>query len=147
MLASGPKSLAAGHIANFQTSPNVEYVQNSIRYLNNNLPQIRALLAPSILKFCKRQMADDPYVDCPDGMERIALSSVWDFVAIEELHIDFCEPNVREIKVLNLYRSCNWEFDDGLQWLIRNGEVLYSGPWNHYHVWQSAEQLDCGNYK
>lgn len=125
----------------------VDYVQNSIRYLNDNLPQIQALLAPSILKFCKQQMEDYPDVDYPDGMERIALSSVWDFVAIEELHIDFCEPDVRQVKVLNLYGSCNWEFEDGLQWLIRDGEVLYSGPWNDYHVWQPAEQFACGNYK
>lgn len=124
----------------------LQYIEKSINYFRTNILEIGTLLAPSILRFCKEQMDAYPDVDYPDGMALIDLSSVWDYVKIEELHIDNYKPNTRDMDVLNLYGSCNWEFDDGLQWLIRDGTVIYSGPWNNYNVWQPAEQLDCGNY-
>ena len=130
----------------YDPSIDFKYVEESICYFDRNISQIQSLLAPSILRFCKNQMKNYPDVDYPIGMECIDISSVWNFVKIEELHIDCYEPNLKDLKVLNLYGSCDWEFDDGLQWLIRDGKVIYSGAWNNYNVWQSADQLDCGNY-
>ena len=48
--------------------------------------------------------------------------------------LDIKLPNEPEIPVLNLSGGCDWQEDEGLQCLIKNGHVVYMGYWNDEDV-------------
>lgn len=51
-----------------------------------------------------------------------------------------------EINVLNLSGSCDWREDDGIQCLVKNGEVLYLGDFEVLNVWSDHSKNYYGNY-
>ena len=42
-----------------------------------------------------------------------------------------------DIPVLNLGGGCDWQEDEGLQCLVKNGHVVYLGGWNDLDIWRS----------
>ena len=52
-----------------------------------------------------------------------------------------------EINVLNLSGGCDWWEDEGLQCLVKNGEVIYLGYFENANVWQNDYSENYyGNY-
>ena len=51
-----------------------------------------------------------------------------------------------EINVLNLSGGCDWWEDEGLQCLIKNGEVTYLGYYDDRSVWHDHSEDHFGNY-
>ena len=49
--------------------------------------------------------------------------------------LDITIPKDPEIPVLNLSGGCDWQEDEGLHCLIKNGHVVYMGSWNDEDVW------------
>lgn len=47
------------------------------------------------------------------------------------------EPEDPDLPVLNLSGGCDWQEDEGLQCLIREGRVVYLGSWNDLDIWRS----------
>lgn len=43
-----------------------------------------------------------------------------------------------DIPVLNLGGGCDWQEDEGLQCLVKNGHVVYLGGWDDLDIWRSA---------
>ena len=47
---------------------------------------------------------------------------------------------------INLVGSCDWDEENGIQWLIKDDTVVYTGPWADLNIWYSHyEELIC-NY-
>lgn len=42
-----------------------------------------------------------------------------------------------DIPVLTLSGGCDWQEDEGLQCLVKNGHVVYLGGWNDLDIWRS----------
>ena len=59
--------------------------------------------------------------------------------------LDIKLPNEPESPVLNLSGGCDWQEDEGLHCLIKNGHVVYMGSWNDEDVWDE-HLLDDGQY-
>lgn len=59
--------------------------------------------------------------------------------------LDITIPKDPEIPVLNLSGSCDWQEDEGLHCLIKNGHVVYMGSWNDEDVWDER-LLNDDNY-
>lgn len=51
--------------------------------------------------------------------------------------LSISEPLDPDIPVLNLSGGCDWEEDECLQCLIREGQVVYLGGWNDLDIWRS----------
>lgn len=49
--------------------------------------------------------------------------------------LDIKVPREPGTPVLNLSGSCDWQEDEGLHCLIKNGRVVYMGSWNDEDVW------------
>ncbi len=65
----------------------------------------------------------------------------------ETLYID--EPPASAegpCKVLNLSGGCDWEEDEGIQCLVKNGEVIFLGGFNAWSVWRDYSRDYIGNY-
>ncbi len=59
--------------------------------------------------------------------------------------LDIKIPKDSEIPVLNLSGGCDWQEDEGLHCLIKNGHVVYMGSWNDEDVWDER-LLNDDNY-
>ena len=59
--------------------------------------------------------------------------------------LDIKLPKEPEIPVLNLSGGCDWQEDEGLHCLIKNGHVVYMGSWNDEDVWDE-HLLDDDKY-
>lgn len=72
------------------------------------------------------------------------------YFSFETLHIEALPESAEdfsEINVLNLSGGCDWQEDEGLQCLVKNGEVIYFGAYNAYSVWRDNYLQDyIGNY-
>lgn len=51
--------------------------------------------------------------------------------------LDIDAPEDPDLPVLNLGGGCDWQEDEGLQCLIREGHVIYLGSWNGLDIWHS----------
>lgn len=82
-----------------------------------------------------------PYDDLPDLLK---------YFRFDTLYID--EPprsiaGAPEMNVLNLSGGCDWWEDEGLQCMVRNGEVIYLGYFENANVWRNDCSEDYyGNY-
>ncbi len=81
-----------------------------------------------------------PYDDLPDLLQ---------YISFETLYIE--EPpksmaGASEIFVLNLTGGCEWWEDEGLQCLVRDGEVVYLGHFGNLSVWGDYSEMYIGNY-
>lgn len=81
-----------------------------------------------------------PYDDLPGLLQ---------YISFETLYIE--EPpesmeDAPEIKVLNLTGGCDWWEDEGLQCLMRDGEVIYLGYFADLSVWGDYSEMYIGNY-
>ncbi len=48
---------------------------------------------------------------------------------------------------INLGGSCDWDEENGIQWLIKDDTVVYVGPWDDLDIWYSPyEEDDICNY-
>ena len=59
--------------------------------------------------------------------------------------LDIKPPMDPEIPVLNLSGGCDWQEDEGLHCLIKDGHVIYMGSWNDEDVWDE-HLLDDDQY-
>ena len=57
---------------------------------------------------------------------------------MESGSLDIRIPKDLEIPVLDLSGGCDWQEDEGLHCLIKNGHVVYMGSWNDGDVWDEC---------
>lgn len=64
---------------------------------------------------------------------------------MEFVSLDVKPPMDPEIPALNLSGGCDWQEDEGMHCLIKNGHVIYMGSWNDEDVWDER-LLDDDKY-
>ena len=50
------------------------------------------------------------------------------------------------MKVLNLSGCCAWDEENGIQWLVIDGKVIYVGTWDDLSLWNSDLNNPITNY-
>jgi len=87
------------------------------------------------------------YYDEGEPFPHDNLLAMLQYFTFETLYIDtppaFTEDS---FKVLNLCGGCDWEEDEGIQCLVKNGEVIYVGGFNAWSVWRDYSKDYIGNY-
>lgn len=99
--------------------------------------------------FRKEEMEDYPNKDYPEGMDKIDNPlELLDYFSITELQIEmYANENVKEVRVLNLSGSCDWDEENGIQWLIKENKVVYAGTYDGLGIWDSPyEKNTLFNY-
>ncbi|GFI24492.1 hypothetical protein IMSAGC011_03293 [Lachnospiraceae bacterium] len=123
----------------FEKEVPMDYVEKQVEYL-------QALDEKVIQKMCyyadlfrKEEMEAYPDKDYPEGMDKINNPlELLDYFAITELQIEmYANENVKEVRVLNLSGSCDWDEENGIQWLIKEDEVVYTGAYDGLGIWDS----------
>jgi hypothetical protein len=133
----------------FEKEVPMDYVEKQVEYLQAIDEKVIQKMCYYANLFKKEEMEDYPDKDYPEGMDKINNPlELLDYFAIMELHIEmYANESVKEVRVLNLSGSCDWDEENGIQWLIKEDEVVYAGAYDDLSVWHSSyERNTLFNY-
>ena len=89
-------------------------------------------------------MENYPNKDYPPNMNQIDNPlEILDYISITDMQVEmYTSESAKEICVLNLSGSCDWDEENGIQWLIKEDEVVYAGAYNDVSIWHSFYEED-----
>jgi len=128
-----------------------EYAKKCLKYL----AEVDEELILQICKYAEFYLKDtlestsigELYYDEGEPFPHDDLPAMLQYFGFETLYID--EPPASEEtsgRVLNLYGGCDWEEDEGIQCLVKDGEVIFLGGFNAWSVWRDYSRDYIGNY-
>lgn len=130
-----------------ESDVSVEYAEKQVEYLNSMEEDIISEICKYSLLFCKEFMRAYPDIDYPEGMGEIENDKdILRFMSIDRLYVEHCKPENENVKVLNLSGCCAWDEENGIQWLIKDGKVIYVGTWDDLSLWNSDLNNPITNY-
>ncbi|HEX3045591.1 MAG TPA: hypothetical protein VHY08_12605 [Bacillota bacterium] len=99
------------------------YIEKCAGYLNSLSDEVIDRLCEASIRYCN---------DCCDTVnEQQEFKNVRDVIQlIQPNGLSIPEPKDENTPVINLELNCDWEEEHGMQWIIRDNEVLYVGPYN-----------------
>lgn len=123
----------------------LDYVYKNITYLNSINDSLMLELCKYSIKFCKTIMSDYPDVNYNPGLYNLKDTfDILNYMDIIRLKVDMYEDE--SISVLNLSGSCEWDKENGIQWLIKEDRLVYVGTWDDLNIWYSDLTDDLTNY-
>lgn len=125
-----------------------DYIEQQVQYLNSIDEKILREICINSIKFCKEEMKDYPEKEYARGLyDTISEKNIMNFMDIRKLRIDMYEDeDDKQSRVLNLSGSCEWDKENGIQWLIKNDEIIYVGRWEDLNIWYSDVNDPICNY-
>ncbi len=87
------------------------------------------------------------YYDEEEPFPHDDLLGMLQYFSFEILYIDEPPQSMNaSFEVLNLYGGCDWQEDEGIQCLVKKGEVIFLGGYNNFSVWKDYSKDYIGNY-
>ena len=126
-----------------------------IDYVNRQIEYLSSLDNKMIQKMCyyanlyrKDIMEECPDQDYPEGLEQIKDPlELWQYMGITSLKVDlYKHESEKEVRVLNLMGWCDWDEENGIEWLIKEDEVVYAGANDWVNIWYSPYEDNLFNY-
>lgn len=123
----------------------MEYVEKTAEYLNQlDGKKMDELFGYSLAYY------RDTIENYPDIIEDIDMDGVDDIDGIKE-HMEICSLTVNQPKNLskvglNLEGGCDWDEDNGIQWVLIGDEVVYVGVWRFEDIWYGDYKHADDNY-
>ena len=129
-----------------------EYVETCLQYLEKVDETLMLQICKYASYFLKDKLENTSIGDA-GGEEAFPYDNLLDlqqYFHFGILYIDAPPEPVAEtskVNVLNLSGGCDWWEDEGLQCLVKDGEVVYLGYFNGLNIWRSRYDEDyIGNY-
>lgn len=128
-----------------------EYIEKCLKYLE----EADEVLISRICRYAEfflKDMLENTSVGETGGGEAFPYDNRLDllkYIHFETLYIEAPPKSIAdssEIRVLNLAGSCDWQEDEGLQCLVRDGSVVYLGYFEDLSVWGDYSERYIGNY-
>jgi len=121
------------------------YVKKVANYLNKIDEKIMNKLVEYSIKYCNDMISNYPDVEYKKGLCNLKNPiDILNYLEVNRLKIDeFSDENSN---VLNLSGSCEWDRENGFQWLIRDDKILYVGAWDDLNIWLSPLDDKWSNY-
>ena len=122
-----------------------EYVAQSIRWL----AEVDEALVREICQYALYYLQDELESTSKGELLDEGIQHIQEPLEVLR-YMEFCSLDIKipkepEIPVLNLSGGCDWQEDEGLHCLIKNGHVVYMGSWNDEDVWDER-LLNDDNY-
>ena len=129
----------------FEKDIPIEYVHKVAEKLNELTEEMVCAICKYSVEYCldklddyedlEMDIEDDEFDDCLNILE---------YMEIEGLVVN--KPNNYEDIGINLEGSCDWDEENGIQWLIKDDQVVYVGPWSMLNIWRSPYENSMFNY-
>lgn len=115
-----------------------EYVAHSIRWL----AEVDEALVREICQYALYYLQDELESTSKGELLDEGIQHIQEPLEVLR-YMEFCSLDIKipkepEIPVLNLSGGCDWQEDEGLHCLIKNGHVVYMGSWNDGDVWDEC---------
>ena len=125
-----------------------KYIEQQVQYLNSIDEKILMEICIYSTKFCKTEMKEYPEKEYVRGLyDTVSAKDIMNYMDIRKLRIDMYEDeDDKEIRALNLSGSCEWDKENGIQWLIKDDEITYVGRWDDLNIWYSDVSDPICNY-
>lgn len=129
----------------------LEYAQKCLEYLQ----KVDEALILQICKYAQFYLEDllettsigELYYGDEEPFPHEQLLDMLQYICFEVLYIEEPAVPVKDSdRVLNLYGGCDWQEDDGIQCLVKNGEVIFLGGYNRFSVWEDFSKEKYFNY-
>ncbi len=124
----------------------MEYVEKTAEKLNTVTEEIMNTLFERSVIYCRSKLDMQPSLKRRIKLDKFSKpSDIMKYMEIDGLIVNL--PEDMSQVAINLEGSCDWEEEDGIQWLIRDDAVVYVGPWADIDIWYSKafEETLC-NY-
>ena len=122
-----------------------EYVHKVAERLNEFTEEIMCKICNYSIRYCldKLESYEDIETDI-DVDEFNDCFSILEYMEIEGLVVN--KPDDLKDIGINLEGSCDWDEEQGIQWLIKEDDVVYVGPWSMLNIWHSPYENSLFNY-
>lgn len=124
----------------------LEYIDKCAEHLINLPENVINILCESSIRYCEdmRENIDFGSMGFPVP-ENIVGRKILQYIHPKSL---IMEPQEYNSVVLHLELDCDWEPEHGMEWIIRDNEVLYVSSFNWEHPWEEKEYFKNmeGNY-
>lgn len=130
-----------------------EYAEKCLQYLE----EVDETLILQICKYAEFYLKDilvntsigEYYYDEREPFPHNDLLGMLQYFSFEIMYIEEPPASIadsREAKVFNFYGGCDWQEDEGIQCLVKNGEVIFLGGFGNLSVWHDYSEDYIGNY-
>lgn len=120
----------------------IGYMNKCIENLNSLSDEVIDKLCEYSIRYCEdyREYFEDEEIDIPEGIKgREILKYIYPVVVGIE------NPEVKNSIGYSIELNCDWEEEHGMEWVIRDNEVLYVSSYNGMGAW-CDDYDDGGNY-
>jgi len=119
----------------------LEYAEKCAGYLQNLPKQVIEKLCEGAINYCEefRVYFDDEGLSIPENMQS---REILKYIHPNSLIVD--TPEDDSIIAFQMELNCDWEVEHGMEWVIRDSEVLYVGPFNGESAWYEKEHFKTG---
>ena len=124
----------------------MDYVIKTAEKMNALTEDIMNKLFERSIIYCRENLEERKYLKRKIRLDKLEKpSDILKYMEINGLIVNL--PEDMSKVAVNLEGSCDWEEEDGIQWLIRDDAVVYTGPWADIDIWYSEayEDMMC-NY-
>lgn len=131
-------------VIRFDKEVPIDYVEKQAEYLQSLSKNVIYKMCYYADLFRKEEMKNYPNKDYPPNIDQIDNPlQILDYISITDLQVEmYADESAKEICVLNLSGSCDWDEENGIQWLIKEDEVVYAGAYNDLGIWDSPYEKD-----
>ena len=125
-----------------EDADDLEYAQRCSERLQAMSPTIIEKLCEYSIAYCEefRVYFQDEQIDIPEG---VTSREILEFIEPSALMIE--SPEDPTIIVIHLELNCLWEPEHGMEWIVRDDEVLYVGSFVGEDPWESIEHFQNGD--
>ncbi|MCM1540296.1 MAG: hypothetical protein NC121_03455 [Blautia sp.] len=130
-----------------------EYAEKCLEYLE----EVDETLILQICRYAEFYLKDtldntsigELYYGGGEPFPHDGLLGMLQYFSFEILYIEEPPASVADsdsVKALNLYGGCDWQEDEGIQCLVKDGEVIYLGNFGMLSAWWDHSRDYIGNY-
>ncbi|MCM1063401.1 MAG: hypothetical protein NC420_02835 [Eubacterium sp.] len=129
-----------------------EYAEKCLEYLE----EVDETLILQICKYAEFYLKDilentsigELYYGEGEPFPHDGLLGMLQYFRFEILYIEEppAAPGSDNVRALNLYGGCDWQEDEGIQCLVKDGEVIFLGGFGMLSVWRDHSRDHIGNY-
>jgi len=119
---------------------NEAYIKICAAYMNSLESNIIEALCKASIRYC------DDVLKMTGQAERVFSQPCDVLQLIQPSSLIVPDPENGSDPVVHLELECEWEDEHGMEWLVRDGEVLYVGSFNDVNEWGNYSVKESYNY-
>jgi hypothetical protein len=123
-----------------EDAADIDYAQLCAQYLNSQPESVIKDLCEASIRYCNNFLEAIGEPEKEFENYRDILQLIYPSVLL------IPDPENNNEPILHMELNCEWEEEHGMEWVVRNNEVLYVGASNGVYPWGSCDAGEFWNY-